>query len=78
MRPMMIVDNGDRSGHLAVSYFLLMPDKMVANHVADGQRAISIPLFLHHPVELVEQRSTQRNAETRNLILGHKARIIRE
>jgi len=58
MRPMMIVNNSDRSGHLAVSYFLLMADKMVANHVADGQRAISIPLFLNHPVELVEQRFT--------------------
>ncbi len=58
MRPVMIVNNRDRAGHLAVSYLLLMSNKMVANHVADGQRAISIPLFLNHPVELIEQRST--------------------
>ena len=77
MRSMMVVNDRDRSGHLAVSYFLLVPDEMVANHVADGQRAISIPLFLNHPVELVEQRSAQRNTETRDLVLGHRASIIR-
>ena len=54
----MPVDNRDRSGHLAVSHLLWVPDEMVANHVADGQRGISIPLFLNHPVELVEPRFT--------------------
>ena len=54
---MMIVNKSDCSGHLGVSHFLLVPDEMVPNHVADGQRAISIAFFPDHPVKLVEQRS---------------------
>jgi hypothetical protein len=56
--PVMIVNESEGSRHLALSKFLLVINEMIANHVAESQRAISIPLFPNHPVKLIEQRST--------------------
>lgn len=75
--PMVIVDDRDCSGDFAVCHFLLMFHEVVAHHVTDRQRAVSISFLPDHAVEFFKQGSAYGNTKTRNLIFGHQARLMR-
>src|SRR5271157_1955921 len=73
---MMIVNERNCSGNLAVRYFLLMLNEVIANHVTDCQRPIFISFLSDHSVQFFEQRAAQRNSKTCNLIFAHGARVM--
>jgi hypothetical protein len=60
----MVIHQGDGSGDLRAAELLPMLNQSVANHIRDRQRAVVIAPFAGHLVQLIQQRTRQRNTET--------------
>jgi hypothetical protein len=60
---MMVVYEGDCSRNLAVCHLLPMLNEMIANHVTDRQRPISVSLLFDHSIKFFEQPDLTQSAE---------------
>ena len=58
-----VVNQGDGAGDVAVPVVLAVFDKLAPNHVGHSQGAVVVALFTGHPVKLFGQRLRDRDRE---------------
>jgi len=63
VRFVMVEHEGDRAGNFACPVLVLVFDKLRADHVGDGERAVVVAFFVRHAVEFTGKFAVERNAE---------------
>jgi hypothetical protein len=77
LRAMVVVNQRNRSNHLAVSEFPVMLNQLTTDHFTNRERSVLIAFLSDHPIEFLKQQWIQRNPEPGDLVSFHTTNIRR-